>query len=327
MSRPRAIVFTLNNYTVEELTHLDHIVQNVQENLKYICFQEERGAQGTPHIQGYAVAHNPKTFSAWKTLIGARIHIETARGTAKENQAYTSKESDRIPGSLWRSAGIPPEPGKRNDLGAVASAISEGTSLRTLFERFPGEYLKFNRGIQSARLLYTTRRSWKTEVFWLYGPTGTGKSRIVAEIATEAYWKSATSKWWCGYDEQVDVVIDDYRRDFCKFTDLLRLFDRYPLTVESKGGSLSFVAKRIFITTAFSPRKMWEDRTEENLAQLMRRIEHVFNFNGISDPSDSVRRLYRGEPVEDDGQRHGVVLEGDSRSDDEQPVRFRRLND
>lgn len=329
MSRPRAICFTLNNYTVDELNNLDQIVNNVEEkNIKYICFQEERGQQGTPHIQGYCVAHNPKSLQGWKTLLGTRIHLEVARGTAKENQAYTSKESDRIEGTVWRTGGTPPESGKRNDLLGVASAISSGLSTRAIFEQYPGEYLKFNRGIQSARLLYSGKRNFKTEIFWLYGPTGTGKSRIVHEVAPEAYWKNPTTKWWCGYDEQTDVVIDDYRRDFSKFTDLLRLFDRYPLTVESKGGSISFMAKRIFVTTCHSPRKTWEDRTEEQLGQLLRRIEHVFCFAGISDPSDSVRRICRGEPVEELGEGGGggdeEVLGRDSDSDSSR-TRFRRL--
>lgn len=291
MSRFRSCCFTYNNYTPEGLNFFESLLNN--EQLEYIIFQEETGESGTPHLQGYCYAKNPKSLDAWRKFFGSTRgicpHIEHARGTAAENRQYCSKENCRIPGTSTRESGTLPQQGKRNDLGAVVQSINEGASMRDLLERHPGEFIKFSRGITAARLLTTPTRKWKTEIYWLYGPTGTGKSRIVAEVAPNAYWKNPTTKWWDGYDMHEDVVIDDYRRDFCTFADLLRLFDRYPVILESKGGSFNFVARRIFVTTPHSPRDTWNNRTEEDIAQLLRRIEHVYSYVGISDPSDIVR--------------------------------------
>lgn len=114
---------------------------------------------------------------------------------------------------------------------------------------------------------------------WFYGSTGTGKTRSAYEISPLAYFKSPTNHWWDGYEGQETVIIDDYRVDFCKFSQLLRLFDRYPLSVEVKGGTVEFLAKDIYITTPKSPQDTWASRTEEDLAQLMRRIEDVRCFD------------------------------------------------
>jgi hypothetical protein len=88
-----------------------------------------------------------------------------------------------------------------------------------------------------------------------------------------------STKWWDGYVGQPYVIIDDYRPDLCTFSNLLQLFDRYPMRVEFKGGSCQFVAKYIFVTAPKSPRDMWCNRVEEDINQLMRRITLVRDFN------------------------------------------------
>jgi adenylylsulfate kinase-like enzyme len=41
------------------------------------------------------------------------------------------------------------------------------------------------------------KRSVKSVIFWFWGPTASGKSRLVSEAAPDAYWKlSGGIKWW-----------------------------------------------------------------------------------------------------------------------------------
>ena len=112
-------------------------------------------------------------------------------------------------------------------------------------------------------------------MYWFYGPTGSGKSRCAEEMFPNAYWAMSTGKWWEGYDGQEVVIINDYRKDFCKFHELLNLLDRYPYRVECKGGSRQFTSKTIVITTPLSPEETWENRTSEDLGQLLRRIDNI----------------------------------------------------
>lgn len=279
MARPRSVCFTVNNPSELELTKLK---QNVAE-CKYGIFQLERGANGTLHVQGYCTRDKPTTFRMWKEVVGTRAHIESARGTAEENKAYCSKEDTRVEGPY--EYGLLPKPGQRSDLaGIIAAARDASVTMADVLETNPEAFLKYHKGILAIRSVSEPRRSFKTVVYWYYGSTGSGKSRRANEEAPGAYWKPGGTKWWDGYDGHEDVIIDDYRRDLCPFHELLRLFDRYPLQVEVKGGSRAFVSKRIFVTTPQCPQTTWDGRSEEDIQQLLRRIEFIVNFDVTQSP-------------------------------------------
>lgn len=207
------------------------------------------------------------------------------RGTSEQCRSYCTKEEtrDQAAGFGVYERGIQPLAGQgagsRSDLQRLGEAINGGKRGREIFDADPGAYIRYHRGIAAAVQLVSPRREFKSHIFWYYGPTGTGKSRAAFSEAPLAYWKSASDSWWDGYEGQEDVIIDDYRCDFCKFSHLLRLFDRYPLRLQIKGGTVEFVAKRIFITAPKSPREMWENRSEEDIGQLLRRIEEVKLFD------------------------------------------------
>lgn len=111
----------------------------------------------------------------------------------------------------------------------------------------PQMYCKYRNGLKDIYLEKMKKLPKdKPLVLWFYGPTGTGKTRRAVEIGEEfgGYWMSGQNlQWFDGYQtlETPVAIIDDFRKDFCTFHYLLRLFDRYPLNVPVKGG---FVAWR-----------------------------------------------------------------------------------
>jgi len=282
MSKFRAACFTLNNYSEEDVER----IKRESSKFTYLVFQRERGVEGgTPHLQGYAYAPNPKSLAGWKTSIGARAHIEAARGSGAQNREYCTKEETREPSTEPWEFGTMPAQGARSDLAAVHQRVVEGATLKAISEESPGDFIRYFRGIQAVQQLYVPSRHWKTTVSWFHGPTGTGKSLEASNRFPDAYWKMGSSKWWDGYEGEGAVIIDDYRRDLCTFAELLRLFDRYPMRVEYKGGTCKFVARHIIVTTPKSPRETWEGRTDEELGQLLRRIEEVRYFPTLFAPS------------------------------------------
>lgn len=297
--RAKNWVFTINNYDEFELTKLSNAgrdlelpyskrqgnrITNGRLQLRCLGYQSETGERGTPHIQGFVCFSQAVYFSQIEAGFtrgdgSHKIRLATMRGTPQENATYCSKGASadgRVPYTFYGD--LPPGQGGRTDLSRLVQAIREGAGERELFIQHGEEFLKFANGIKRARLLFVPARSYKTKVCWCFGPTGSGKSRWVNEVEPGAYWKDPTNHWWDGYDGQESVIVDDYRRDFSTFSTLLRLLDRYPLTVQVKGGTVQFAARRIYFTSPVGPGRMWESRTAEDLQQLFRRIEVVLEF-------------------------------------------------
>jgi len=273
--RPRAICFTLNNWSEPERVS---IIAN-QSEFVYLIFQPEVGSNGTPHLQGYACRANPTTFKKWKELLGTRIHWEIARGTAVQNREYCSKVESRA-GDLFEH-GVLPQQGERSDLRAIVEAAKDqSNSLRDIVDVDAMAFVQHYRGIERLRSVISSPRDFETRCFWFYGATGLGKTRSALEFAPSAYWKQPNSSWWCGYDpsEHVDIIIDEYRAEMCPWSELLRICDRYPLLLPVKGGHVNFRAKRIFITSPYGPEKTWEGKTSEAFSQLLRRLTCIVEF-------------------------------------------------
>jgi len=279
--RMRSVCFTLNNYTDEDVARIRELGQSV----RYGVFQREVApGTGTKHLQGYLYSDSAKAFSRWKSLIGDRAHIEKARGTPEQASNYCKKEESREPDTEFEEFGDLPSQGKRSDLEAISTAIASGATIEEVAAQHPGDFIRYHRGIETLHAVFQTPRNHKTRIYWLFGPTGTGKSAWAHSRFPGAYWKMGSSKWWDGYYGEPHVIIDDYRRDLCTFAELLRLFDRYPMRVERKGSSCQFRATDLVITTPDDPRRTWEGRTEEQLGQLLRRIEEIWEFPGVGLP-------------------------------------------
>lgn len=109
------------------------------------------------------------------------------------------------------------------------------------------------------------------KVFW--GKTGTGKSRRAWEEAGwDAYPKIPSTKFWDGYQDQPNIVIDEFTGQI-GIEHLLRWFDRYPVTVETKGSACVFRATRIWVTSNIDPRQWYPNAPEAQVEALMRRLE------------------------------------------------------
>lgn len=281
MSKTNRFCFTKNNYTDVDVQRLSD--DQLMRMLKYWCFGKEVGENGTPHLQGYLEFPNDQKLrisAAQKRLQDEGLNgfaILPARGTAQQNITYCSKDGDFV-----EFGERPKGQGKRTDLDNVCECIAKGDTMPELIQKFPSQVVKFRNGLEFLIQAQQPRRFFKTEVWWLWGPTGSGKSQYAWSQAPEAYMKCSSHKWWTGYIGQESVIIDDYRPSKeMPFNFMLNLLDRYPLSVETKGGMVEFLAKRIYLTSPFSPDQTC-DRLEwigtEQKDQLMRRIDHVIQF-------------------------------------------------
>lgn len=159
--------------------------------------------------------------------------------------------------------------------------ISTGSQMKDIAEAHPLEFIKYFRGFQELQRVLRAGAprdpSVPPVVRWLFGPTGTGKSRRAFEEYPQAYVKM-NNKWWDGYHGDQVVIMDDYRPGMCSFAQLLQILDRYPMKVELKGSSQELCATTFVITCCARPEVIWHGKTEENVHQLLRRITEIVEF-------------------------------------------------
>lgn len=142
-------------------------------------------------------------------------------------------------------------------------------------------WVKHYRAFEVYRFAHQGDRKEKTQVAVFYGAPGTGKSRQCAEMTEgrTVYWKPH-GQWWDGYNGQESVVIDDFY-GWLPFNQLLNILDRYPLHVETKGGSVRFISKFVLITSNVHPREWYKEGFASgrcNYDALERRIDALHEF-------------------------------------------------
>jgi len=295
-------VFTLNNPVIDELP-------KTWRGIAYCVWQKERGVSGTPHLQGYVQFTNARAMASLKKLC-PEAHWEARMGTAAQAKAYCTKEETRVSGP-W-TIGEENEPvgqGKRTDLDAVKEMIDSGRPLTECWEQHFGVMVKHSRAMKEYTILRgMNKRNWLTTTRVIWGPTGTGKTRKVQELAgPKAYWMkkpgAGQSVFFDGYDGEEDVVIDEFY-GWIPYDLLLRMCDRYPLLVDTKGGAVQFAPKRIWITSNVAPRqwypKAWTPAMDRRLTEPMGSVEFMGDddrLEVVAEIAAGSKRPYHGEVV------------------------------
>lgn len=172
--------------------------------ITYLKGQREIGGNtGYEHWQLIAYFRNKVGRRMVKEVFGNSAHAEPSRSDAVRN--YVFKEETAIEGTRFEYGKLSQRRANESDWGQVLELAISGR----LLEIEADILVRYYGNLRRIAADHAVPVAMERVVFVFVGPTGTGKSRRAwDEAGMDAYSKSPTSKFWCGYDGQENGILD-----------------------------------------------------------------------------------------------------------------------
>ncbi len=228
----------------------------IEANVQYIHAGKEEGSH--KHWQCYFEAPTRWRGKKWKKLVpGARFAV--AKGTAQQCIDYQSKE-DKSPFThgVWQNKG---HGGKRkgdciDQFREFIKVVRIGRSDAELWESNPMEMMKYRNAATDIRSAFVDKQTQFPETWILWGPTDCGKSHMANEDGAEMldYSKEALQNY-SGLNPV--VCFEEFNHESLPLRLMLKLVDKYEVTVNIKFGKANWNPRRIILTSNEDPRTEW----------------------------------------------------------------------
>lgn len=312
-------------------SEFDRVVK-VWPSCKYILYGpiERTEENKKPHVHVVIAFASGKMF---KTIIktlkpGVYCDIKACRNfnSAKE-YALKDNPDDKF------EYGKPLKQGLRTDL--INMFKETNYNIEEIKEKYPDIFVRYNGGIkeecqkkadENATLDWLglqqdeegniSKKEYKpTVVHWFYGPTGTGKTRLVKEIVADRIIKNivkpdeitiidkfSQSGFAIGAVKPNSkiIIMDEFRGSTLKMSELIQIINGKH--VEIKGSRVYLHVEEIFITSCYSPYNVYSGLTNQidKLNQLLRRITDLkfIDYTGITDELIDIHK-YDNPPDEE----------------------------
>jgi len=268
--RARTWAFTISKPTELQMVH----IENLQESKFkwFLCAIEKGDINENMHLQGCFSLKNASTWTAVYRLLNLKggDYLSEQKSSQVTNVAYCSKGKQshaewEIDGVDGENYGVDFQPltviGSLPKLGEskvsqwddIRQAIENGWSDLEICARWPQEGIRSKAAIRGYRLMWQrVHQEWRdVEVVYLWGTTGTGKTRAVTAkygypnvFRVTDYSKGAFDT----YDNQDVVVFEEFRSSM-RLEKMLNYLDGHPVELECRYANQFLMAKKIFILT------------------------------------------------------------------------------
>ncbi len=282
-------------YTHEEIESI--LVKNFK-TLNYFCMADEQASTFHTHI--FVIFNSRVRFSMLKKYFPS-AHIEKCKGRVSDNVNYIkksgkwkndkSKQSTKIDGTFYEFGLQPPDSkGLRNDMSQLYNMISSGMTNAEILARNQ-DYIMQVEKIDKVRTILLTEKFKEDvrldlEVVYVYGKTGSGKTRGVFEEHgySNVYRVTDYKHPFDNYNCQPVIMFDEFRSNL-KITDMLLFCDIYPIELPSRYTNKFACYNKIYIVSNLPLEKQYSDlqgKDKESWEAFKRRIKKVVYHEDIN---------------------------------------------
>ena len=296
-SQSRKWQITINNPVEKGYTHdrLKEILSGMK-SVVYWCMADEIGENNTYHTHLYLQGRGGINFSTIKKRFDGG-HFEMAKGTALQNKEYVSKtgkwegnkkQETCVDGSFEEYGEMPMErQGSRNDLADIYSMVKQGLTNYQIVEQVPDVMFRLDKleiVRQAIRDEEFSERWRDLHVEYIYGDTGTGKTRSVMEMYgyRNVYRVTDYQHPFDGYMGQ-DVILFEEFRSSIPLGDMLKYLDGYPVVLPCRYANRQACFTKVYIITNISLAEQYKNIQldyPKDYKAFLRRIKLVKEYTG-----------------------------------------------
>ncbi|MGN0544170.1 MAG: viral replication protein [Acutalibacteraceae bacterium] len=297
-TRCRKYNITINNPIEHGYSHEKIKEILLTSNYIYFCMCDEVGAEGTYHTHIFVCFENAVYFSTLKKRFHT-AHIEQAKGSSQENRDYIRKEgkyidSDKketnIIGTFEEDGEMPLDKKAKNKSVSedVFDMLESGCTVVEIIKKHPS-YATKAFSLEQARqtILEEKFKNVRREVetFYIYGETGTGKTRSVMDKYgySNVYKITNYEHPFDGYKDESIILFDEYRSSL-PIGDFLQYLDCYPCRLPARYHDKVACYTKIFIISNIPLNQQYKNiqiEQPKTYNALIRRISEItkFEFN------------------------------------------------
>lgn len=264
----------------------------------YFCMADEIATTGTYHTHIFLFSPSPMRFSTVKNRFST-AHIEKAYGSAKANRAYilkeghwadTDKAETSVSGTFEEWGDLPAE--KEEEAPEIFKLIQDlraGKSVMEIIEDNPKLAFRI-REIETLRQAILEEKysaeNRALEVTYLYGASGTGKTRGIFEkhdrksICRITDYGGRNGVRFDAYHCQDVLVLEEFHSQI-PISAMLNYLDIYPLTLPARYTDRIACYTKVYITSNIPLEEQYRDIQRyqmETWRAFLRRVQNVIEY-------------------------------------------------
>ncbi|WP_075721959.1 hypothetical protein [Roseburia sp. 499] len=292
-----AYQITINNPIDKGYTHraIKEELTTSFTTLRYFCMADEIGEQGTYHTHIYVVFTSRVRWSKIKKSF-PEAHIVFPYGTAENNLEYikksgkwenTEKAETRVEGTFEEWGTFPTQKGEKPEMEELYEMVKNGYSNAQILEINNDYILQIDKLDKLRTMLLTEKykdtRRMDLKVTYIYGATGTGKTRgVLDEHGDSNVYRVCDYRHpFDGYNCQPVIAFDEYRSQL-RLSDMLQYCDIYPIELSARYSNKFACYETVYIISNWSLEQQYEQEQKESPESwqaFLRRIHEVIVYH------------------------------------------------